>query len=492
MGRKIAVIGSGISGLSAAAYSAQDGNEVHVFEKNNEIGGRARQFTQQGYTFDMGPSWYWMPDIIDNFFQDFGHQASDFYELVSLNPQFEMVVTDEVVAVPQDMKELKSLFERLEPGSGRRLDDFMQAAKYKYDVGMRDFVTKPCHTWLEFLSPKIAVSALKLDLLSNFRSYVAKYFKHPTLQALMEFPVIFLGASPKDIPALYSLMNYGGYALGTWYPMGGFHKLVLAMKEVGEQLGVTYHVGQSVERILTMGDEAHGLIINGQLHHFDAIISSADYQHTETLMEVDKRNYTDSYWESRTFAPSCLIYYLGFKRKIENLTHHTLFFENDLDAHIKSIYDEKEWPDKPLFYACCPSKTDPSVAPAGHENVFLLMPLATGIADNETIREKYFQEMIARLEKHTGSKDLLSHLEYKRSYCVSDFIQDYNAYQGNAYGLANTLRQTAVWKPSVRNKKIANLFYTGQLTVPGPGVPPALISGKIAANEVRNLINITV
>src|SRR5690606_33589313 len=201
---------------------------------------------------------------------------------------------------------------------------------------------------------------------------------------------------------------------------------------------------------------------------------------------------TDSYCEGRTFEASYFSYYVGFKRKIENLTHHTLFFENDLDAHIKSIYDEKEWPDKPLFYACCSSKTDPSVAPAGHENVFLLMPLATGIADNETIREKYFQEMIARLEKHTGSKYLLSHLEYKRSYCVSDFIQDYNAYQGNAYGLANTRRQTAVWKPSVRHKKIANLIYTWQLNVPRPGVPPAVISGKIPANEVRTLINSTV
>lgn len=492
MQRRIAIIGSGISGLSAAAYAAKDGAEVHVFEKNAQIGGRARQFTEQGYTFDMGPSWYWMPDIIDNFFQDFGFRASDFYDLVPLDPQFEMLVPEGPVQVPRDLDELQQLFEQLEPGSGSRLAHFMEAAKYKYDVGMRDFVTKPCHTWLEFLSPKIAASALKLDLLSNFRSYVAKYFKHPTLRALMEFPVIFLGASPKDIPALYSLMNYGGYALGTWYPMGGFHRLVVAMKDVAEAQGAQIHLNQSVERILAIGGEANALVVNGEVHRFDAIISSADYHHTETLLDEDKRNYSEKYWKSRTFAPSCLIYYLGFKRRIPNLLHHTLFFENDLDAHIESIYADKAWPEKPLFYACCPSKTDPSVAPEGHENVFLLMPLATGTTDSEDISERYFEEMISRLEKHSGCENLLADLDYKRSYCVSDFVSDYNAYQGNAYGLANTLRQTAVWKPAVRNKKISNLFYTGQLTVPGPGVPPAIISGKIAANEIRNLINITV
>lgn len=488
MKRKIAVIGSGFSGLSAASYLAKAGNEVHVFEKHDRPGGRARQFsTEQGYIFDMGPSWYWMPDIIESFFADFNYTTSDFFELISLNPQFEMIFPETKISVPESLEDLKNLFEQIEKGSGLQLEKFMHSAKFKYEVGMKDFVNKPCHNWLEFISPKIARSALKLDLLTNFRTYVAKYFKNEKLRTLMEFPVIFLGASPKDIPALYSLMNYGGYALGTHYPKGGFYQLVLAMKKVAENQGVIFHFNKIVESINTQFDKVTSITINGKPNEFDIVIASSDYHHTETLLPKEYRNYSEAYWQSRTFAPSSLIYYLGIKQSIPNLSHHTLFFENDLEEHINCIYGEKKWPKKPLFYACCPSKTDKSVAPKDKENLFLLMPLAIGIHDEESIREKYLSEMLARIEIQTGITGLSSQIEYKRSYCVSDFVLDYNAYGGNAYGLANTLRQTAVLKPKIRNKRLKNLFYTGQLTVPGPGVPPSIISGKIVANEINNL-----
>jgi len=488
--QKIAVIGSGFSGLSASAYLAKAGNEVHVFEKHEQPGGRARQFiTEEGYVFDMGPSWYWMPDIIEDFFVDFGHKTSDFLDLISLNPQFEMIFAEEKVDIPESLEDMKVLFEKIEKGAGVQLEKFMQSAKFKYEVGMQDFVNKPCLSWTEFISLKIANSALKLDLLTNFRTYVAKYFKNEKLRTLMEFPVIFLGASPKDIPALYSLMNYGGYALGTHYPKGGFYQLVLAMKEVAEKQGATFHFNKNVEKINTQHGKVQSLTINGKVHEFDLIVASSDYHHTETLLNKEDRNYSEGYWENRTFAPSSLIYYLGIKENIPKLRHHSLFFENNLDEHIDTIYGEKKWPEKPLFYACCPSKTDNMVAPEGKENLFLLMPLATNINDEEEIREKYLAEMLSRLEKHTGITDLSSKIEYKRSYCVSDFIADYNAYGGNAYGLANTLSQTAVLKPKIKNKKLTNLFYTGQLTVPGPGVPPSIISGKIVAFEITKLKN---
>ncbi|MBK6610096.1 MAG: phytoene desaturase [Sphingobacteriales bacterium] len=485
---KIAIIGSGFSGISAAAYAGKKGHEVHVFEQHNQPGGRARQFTTEaGYTFDMGPSWYWMPDIMEDFFADFDCKTADFFELVSLNPQFEMIFSDEKISVPESLEELKILFENLEKGAGLQLEKLMQSAKFKYEVGMQDFVNKPCHNWTEFISPKIAKSALKLDLLTNFRSYVAKYFKNEKLRTLMEFPVIFLGATPKNIPALYSLMNYGGYALGTHYPIGGFYQLVLAMKSVAEKQGAIFHFNSKVEKIHTDNKKATSLQINGVNHEFDAVIASSDYHHTETLLNEEHRNYTEEYWISRTFAPSSLIFYLGINQTIPNLKHHTLFFENDLDEHIDCIYGDKKWPEKPLFYVCCPSKTDDGVAPKGRENLFLLMPLAIGVDDDENVREKYLMEMLSRIEKHTGITDLASKIEYKKSYCVSDFISDYNAYGGNAYGLANTLNQTAVLKPKIKNKKLNNLFYTGQLTVPGPGVPPSIISGKIVAQEVNKL-----
>jgi len=484
--KKIVIIGAGISGLSAAAYAAKQGYEVHVYEKHGTAGGRARQFkTANGYTFDMGPSWYWMPDIIEGFFNDFGFKTSDLYDLVALNPQFEMVFEERNLAVPGDYVHLRQLFETIEPGSAARLDAFMDSARYKYNIGMREFVNKPGYSWLEYASPKILLSALKLNLLTDFRTYVGRYFSDPALRALMEFPVIFLGASPKKIPALYSLMNYGGYVLGTWYPRGGFYKLVQSMQKVCETQGVQFHFNSNVEKIVGESGKISHIIVNGTPVYSDVVITSADYHHSETLLNEHQRNYEERYWESRTFAPSCLIYYLGFKEKIPNLTHHTLFFEQDFDSHIDAIYTDKKWPEKPLFYVCCPSKTDESVAPEGHENVFLLMPIATELPDEEHIREAYLEQMLARIEQKTGMPDLRSRIDYKKSYCVNDFRKDYNAYGGNAYGLANTLEQTAVLKPGIRNRKVKNLYYTGQLTVPGPGVPPSVISGKIAAEQIK-------
>lgn len=485
--KKVAIIGSGFSGLSAACYLSKEGYQVDVFEKNSSIGGRARQLkTVDGYVFDMGPSWYWMPDIFERFFNDFGYAVSDFYTLKLLDPSFEIVFSGEqIMQVPPGYKNLGDLFESIEPGSSKELEKFMQDAKFKYDVGMKKLVYKPGLSIFEFMDRDLISGAIRLEIFSSFSKHVRKYFSHPHLIALMEFPVLFLGAMPDETPALYSLMNYAGLKLGTWYPQGGFGKVIDAMGQLAEKQGVKFHLNSAVEKIIIDDKKAKGVVVKGKEKPFDAVIASADYHHIERdLLDSNNRNYDEKYWNKKTLAPSCLIFYIGLNKRIRNIQHHTLFFEEDLEQHSKEIYKKPQWPSSPLFYVCCPSQTDDSVAPAGHENLFLLMPLATDLEDTENQRERYFSIMINRLEKHL-CESVSEYIDFKKSYCVDDFKSDYNSFKGNAYGLANTLKQTANLKPKIKNKKINNLFYAGQLTVPGPGVPPSLISGKIAAQQLH-------
>ncbi len=488
---KIAIIGSGFSGISAAAYLAAAGNEVHVFEKNSTVGGRARQLkTEAGYLFDMGPSWYWMPGVFERFFNDFGYSVSDFYDLKLLNPSFDVVFGEnDKMSVPENFEELSALFESIESGSALQLAKFMEEAEYKYKTGIENLVYKPGLSISEFADVDLIKGVFRLQVFSSFSKHVRKYFSNPKLIALMEFPILFLGAMPQDTPALYSLMNYAGLKLGTWYPKGGFGAVIDSMKIVAEKNGTVFHVNSIVEKIEIENQLVNSILVNGEEFICDAVIAAADYHHVENkLLPKEYRNYKENYWEKKTFAPSCLIFYLGIKKEIKSLHHHTLFFDEDLNQHSEEIYKNPKWPSKPLFYVCCSSKSDSNVAPKGHENLFLLMPIAPGINDTEEIREKYFQLMIGRLENQV-KENISSHIDFKKSYCVNDFISDYNSYKGNAYGLANTLMQTAILKPTIRNKKIKNLFYTGQLTVPGPGVPPAIISGKVVAQELQKHLN---
>ncbi|MGF1924267.1 MAG: phytoene desaturase family protein [Bacteroidia bacterium] len=483
--QSVAVIGAGFAGLSAAAYLAAAGYEVDVFEKNNEVGGRARQLrTDEGYLFDMGPSWYWMPEVFEKFFKDFGYRAADFYELTLLDPSFSIVFKDNELAIPSTYSELRQVFEGIEAGSALKLDAFMKEAEFKYKVGMEKLVYKPGLSLTEFADLDLIKGVFKLQVFTSFSKHVKKYFKNPQLIALMEFPVLFLGATPEDTPALYSLMNYAGLKLGTWYPKGGFGVVIDAMKKVGENLGVKFNLNEPVSDIKLTSTTVHKIITEKQEKAYDAVVATADYHHIEQeLLPKSFRNYSDKYWESRVLAPSCLIFYLGIGKRIEGLNHHTLFFDEDLKKHAVEIYKDPKWPEKPLFYVCCPSKTDDTVAPAGHENLFILIPIATGITDTLAIREQYFDMVMERLERKC-EQEIRSAITYKKSYCVNDFILDYNSFKGNAYGLANTLKQTANLKPSIKNKKLNNLFYAGQLTVPGPGVPPSIISGNVAAKQV--------
>ena len=482
---KISVIGSGFSSLSNACYLAKNGHQVEVFEKNDQLGGRARIKKIDGFTFDMGPSWYWMPDVFDDFFADFGKKVSDFYDLKRLDPSYRVFWPDAPDDIPASVNELKAYFEKYEKGSGEKLDEFLAEAKMKYEVGMGDFVTKPSLSFTEFMSLDTARKGISLDLFKPISKHIRQYFKHPKLIELLEFPVLFLGAKPQNTPSLYSLMNYAAMALGTWYPMGGMHKIVEAMVSVASELGVVFHTSANVTEIIAEGRHVLGLTSNNLFHAADAVVSGADYHHTEQSLLPEKyRNYNQKYWDSRVMAPSSLLYYVGLNKKIDGIKHHNLFFDESFDNHAVEIYDTHTWPEAPLFYVCNPSKTDESVAPEGKENLFFLVPVSTELKDNEPTRQRYFNMICDRLEKYTGH-DIRPHIEVYESFAHSDFVSEYNSFKGNAYGLANTLKQTAILKPKCKNKQLDNLYYIGQLTVPGPGVPPSIISGKIVSQLIQ-------
>lgn len=482
---RVTIIGAGFAGLAAAALLAKDGCDVTVIEKNEMAGGRARTWRKDGFVFDMGPSWYWMPDVFENYYKIFNKTASDFYELKRLSPSYRIYFgKQDTIDVPATLDDLYALFEKLEPGSSKNLKHFLDQAKYKYNVGMNEYVFKPSHSVMEYFDPRLAVSGIKLQLLGNMRKHVYQLFKNERLRKLLEFPVLFLGATPQNTPALYSLMNYADLVLGTWYPMGGMHKIVTAMQQIAESEGVKFIFDTEVTKIEVKNNIAEAVITNKGSFKSDFVVGNADYHHIDQhLFDKPYRNYSKKYWDKRTMAPSCLLFYIGLNKKLDNVLHHNLFFDEDFDQHAEEIYTNPQWPSKPLFYACCPSITDPTVAPKGCENLFFLIPLAPDLADSESKREEYFNLLIERFKDLTGN-DIGENILFKRSYAMNDFVADYHAFKGNAYGLANTLKQTAFLKPKMKSK-VTNFLYTGQLTVPGPGVPPAIISGQVVAKEIK-------
>lgn len=477
----IGIIGSGFSSLSAACYLAQQGFKVEIFEKNSTTGGRARQLIKQGFTFDIGPSWYWMPDIFEKFFNDFGKKVSDYYQLDKLSPAYKIFFSDECITIGDTMDKICEEFERIETGSSIPLRKFIQRAQDHYDIAINKVVLRPGLSPLELVTPE---TVTRVDqFFKTISSEVRKKFKNPKLISTLEFPVLFLGAKPNNTPSFYSFMNYADFGLGTWHPKGGMYEIIKAMTNLAAELNVTINTNSNVEKIIVKNKAAIGLIVNKEAKYFDVVLSGADYHHTETLLDPEHRQYSEKYWSNKTFAPSSLLFYVGFDKRLKNIEHHNLFFDTDFEQHAIDIYDTPKWPDNPLFYANFPSVTDTSMAPEGCETGFFLIPIAPGLEDTEALRNQYFDIIMNRFENLTHQK-VKNNIIFRDAFCVNDFIEQYNSYKGNAYGMANTLLQTAFLRPKLISKKVDRLFFTGQLTVPGPGVPPSLISGKLVSELI--------
>jgi phytoene desaturase len=483
MNKDIKIIGSGFSALAASCYLAQQGNSVTIYEKNDTIGGRARQLKKDGFTFDIGPTWYWMPDVFERFFADFGKKPSDYYELIKLSPAYQVYFGElDFVTIADNLPEIIETFESIEKGSGAKLQAFMKEAQSNYDIAIKDLVYRPGVSPLELVTVE---TALKVNqFFGNISNDIRKRFKNKKLIQILEFPVLFLGAKPSDTPSFYSFMNFADFGMGTFHPKNGMYSVILAMEHLAKELGVSIQTKSTIEKIEVDNGKAVGIVVNGEFIPADIVLSGADYHHSETLLDAKHRAYSEKYWEKKTFAPSSLLFYVGLDKKVANVEHHSLFFDVDFDVHAKDIYDTPRWPDEPLFYASFPSKTDTNSAPAGKEAAIFLIPLAPGLDDTPELRKKYFDKIISRLEKLT-KQEIKNNIIFIESFCVNDFIKDYNSYKGNAYGMANTLLQTAFLRPKLKSKKVESLYFTGQLTVPGPGVPPALISGKLVADLIK-------
>ena len=483
MNKKIVIIGSGFSSLSASCYLAKLGYDVSVYEKNATVGGRARQLIKEGFTFDIGPSWYWMPDIFDKFFADFGKKTSDYYQLDKLDPAYKIFFSDDIITIGDSMDKICSEFERIEAGSSKHLRKFISDAQENYNIAINKVVLRPGVSPFELVTKE---TVLKVDqFFKTISGQVRKKFKNPKLVSTLEFPVLFLGAKPNDTPSFYNFMNFADFGLGTWHPKGGMYEIIKAMHSLAEELGVVFHTNAVVDKIRVTNGKTIGITALNQDIDADIVLSGADYHHSETLLDKPYRQYSENYWNRKTFAPSSLLFYLGFNKKIKNIEHHNLFFDTDFELHAKEIYDKPVWPTDPLFYVNFPSVTDSSMAPEGCETGFFLIPIAPGLEDTPQLRAQYFDLIMARFQERTG-QEVKNNIIFKESFCLNDFVEQYNSYKGNAYGMANTLLQTAFLRPKLQSKKVKDLFFTGQLTVPGPGVPPSLISGKLVSELIAN------
>lgn len=488
MAQTAIIIGSGIGGLATACLLAKNGWQVTVVEKNEQVGGRAGVLQAKGFTFDTGPSWYLMPDVFERFFEELGEKVSDHLDLVRLQPSYRVFFKDldKQVDLFSDLALDRLTFDSLENGAGQALEQYLQQSAKTYQLATGQLLYRNYRSARELLSPSLLYSMSKLNVLSNMQSYVAKYFKSAALQKILQYPLVFLGTNPYNAPALYNFLSHTDLTQGVFYPMGGMYQVTIGLKNIALKHGVKFCLNYPVERIITENKRAIGVITNGKQLRANVVISNADPYHTETqLLNPKERDHSPKYWHSRTLAPSALLMYLGVDRQYDNLMHHNLLFSQDWQQNFADITKAQTFPSDPSIYVCAPSKTDPSVAPKGKENLFVLVPVAAGLQYTPQALEAFADKILATLEKTMGLPGLRQKIIYRRLFCVDDFAERFNSYQGTGLGLSHTLRQTALFRPSHQSKKLKGLYYVGANTHPGIGVPACLVSAQLVCRQLK-------
>lgn len=480
---RVIIIGGGIGGLGTACLLGKAGSEVVLVEKNEKVGGRCNRFSADGYTFDMGPSWYLMPDVFEQFFDVLGEDIDDHLDLQRLAPSYRVFFKDEdkQIDLYSDLEKDIPTLSQFEDDVGSSLEEYLSRAEMQYEIAKNKFMYKNYDSWRDLISKELLIDGWKLSVFTYMDSYVKKFFDSDQVQKIMQYPLVFLGSSPYNTPAIYNIMSHVDFNMGVFYPQGGMYEVALALERIAKKYNVTMRTNTPVEKIIVENGEATGVVLaDGEEVLAETVVSNADIWHTETqLLPEAARSFDDAYWEKRTLAPSALIMYLGVDGEVGNLEHHNLVFSKDWEQNFAEIFDSPRWPTDPSLYICAPGKTDSNVAPEGKENLFVLVPIASGLEYTEEEKRAYAQRVLQTMEETMKIPNLRERIEFQRLFCVEEFADRYNSLKGSALGLAHTVRQTAIFRPDTKSKTLPNLYYVGANTNPGIGVPTCLISAQL-------------
>ncbi len=510
---RVAVIGAGVAGLAVAGLLARDGHDVTVYEKNSRVGGRAGTIERDGFRFDSGPSWYLMPEVFDHFFEMMGTTTREQLDLTLLDPGYRVFRapladgrTAPSVTVPTGRAAVSRLFESREPGAAQTLDAYLDSAHDARVMAERYFLYNPFTRMRTLMTPEVlgAIPRLFSLLGTRLQSFAARRFRDPVIRQLLGYPAVFLGTDPRTAPAMYHLMSALDLDEGVSYPQGGFWRVVERIAELTRAAGAEIVLDADITAIST-GMRSGAAAVTGvewrdsegiaHRAEADIVVSGADLHHTETaLLPPHLRTYPDSWWQRRTSGPGAVLVMLGIRGSVPELPHHSLFFTEDWDANFDAIFgDEPEIPTPASIYVCRPSATDRTVAPEGHENLFVLVPipadtsLGAGGSDGagSAAIEQAADAAIDQIASWAGIHDLRERIVVRETKGPADFAEDYNSWRGGMLGPAHILSQSAMFRAQNESRQVSGLYYAGATTAPGVGVPMCLISAEIVLKRIR-------